>query len=83
MLQNSTTTKMMVDFWTEEASSIKSFAIKEKKAQITTWFLSGKMLIFATLPLMSLIHEMLETFSFPDEEVKEIYCKYLKENVYM
>ena len=32
---------------------------------------------------MSFIYEMLETFYFPDEKVKEIYSKYLIEKVYM
>ena len=33
--------------------------------------------MFLKLSLMSFIYEMLETFYFPDEKVKEIYSKYL------
>ena len=39
--------------------------------------------MFLKLSLMSFIYEMLETFYFPDEKVKEIYSKYLIEKVYM
>ena len=75
---------MIVDFCDEEAASIKSFATKEKeKIQVTTKFLSGKMLMFAKLSLMSFIYEMLERFCFPNEKAKEIYNKYLIEKVYM
>ena len=80
----SRTTKMIVDFCAEEAVFFKSFAITEKeKVQVTTRFLSGKMLMFAKFSLMSFTCEMPETFCFPDEKVKEIYNKYLIEEVYM
>ena len=69
-VSKSRTTKMIVDFCAEEAASIKSFAVKERQeVQVTTRFLSGKMLMFAKLSLMSFIYEMLETFCFPDEKV--------------
>ena len=75
---------MIVDFCAEEVACIKSFATKEKeKVQVTMKFLSGKMLMFAKLSLMSFIYEMLERFCFPNEKVKEIYNKYLIEKVYM
>ena len=63
----SKTTKMIVDFCAEEAASIKSFAVKEKQGvKIAPRFLSGKMLMFAKLLLMSFVYEMQETFCFPD-----------------
>ena len=75
---------MIVDFCAEEAASIKSFAVKEKEqVKFTTRFLSGKMLMFAKLSLMSYIYEILETFCFPDEKVREIYGWYLIEKVYI
>ena len=58
-------TKIIVDFCAEEAVSIKSFVVKERQEmQVTTRFLSGKMLMFAKLSLMSFIYETLETFCF-------------------
>ena len=65
-------------------SAFKSFAVKEKKEVGTTArFLSGKMLIFAKLSLMSFIYDILETFCFPDGKVKKIYEKYQIEGVYI
>lgn len=58
-------TKIIVDFCAEEAVCIKSFVVKERQEmQVTTRFLSGKMLMFAKLSLMSFIYETLETFCF-------------------
>lgn len=63
---------MRIDFDVEESASIKSFAIKNNdQVKITTKFLSGKMLIFAKLSLMSFIYELVETFYFPNETVKK------------
>ena len=83
-VSKSRTTKMIVDFCAEEPVSIKSFALKEKQElQVTTRFLSGKMLMFAKLSLMSFIYELMEMLCFPDKKVKKIYQKYLIEKVYM
>ena len=63
---------MHIDFDVEESASIKSCAIKNNdQVKITTKFLSGKMLIFAKLSLMSFIYELVETFYFPNETVKK------------
>ena len=63
---------MIVHFCAEEAASIKSFAVKEKEqVKVTTRFLSRKMLMFAKFSLMSFIGEILETFCFPDKEVRD------------
>ena len=43
---------------------------------MTTHFMSEKLLIFAKLSLMSFIYEVIETFYFPDENVREIFKKY-------
>ena len=45
--------------------------------------MSGKMLMFAKLSLMSFIHELTDTFYFPSEIVKKIYHKYLIEKVHI
>ena len=64
-VSKSRTTKMIVDFCTEQSVSIKSFAIKGKQeVQATTSFLSGKMLMLAKLSLISFIYELLEKVFF-------------------
>lgn len=81
-LLNSRTTKILVDFCTEESVSTKSFAIKKNdQVKITARILFGKMLMFAKLSLMSFIYELVETFCFPNEKVKTIFDKYLIEKV--
>ena len=77
-------TKIILDFCVDESVSIKSFAVKGKKqVRTTTRFLSGKVLMFAKLSLMSFICDILETFCFSDKKVKKIYEKYQIENVYI
>ena len=39
--------------------------------------------MFAKLSLMSFIYEIIETFCFPDKKVREIYDRYLIEEVYI
>ena len=64
---------MIVDFNCEESASIKSFAIKKNdQVRVTTRFLSGKMLMFAKLSLMSFIYEIIETFCFPEKKFQQI-----------
>ena len=48
---------------------------------VITRFLSGKMFMFAKLSLMSIMYKVLETFCFPDENVREIFKKYGIEKV--
>ena len=80
----SRTTKMLVEFCAEESASIYLIAIKEKdQVKITTRLLSGKMLMFPKLSLMSFIYELVKTFYFPNENVKTIYDKHLIEKVYI
>ena len=70
-------TKMILEFNNHESASVKSFAAKKRDhIKVTTRFLSGKMLMFAELLLMSFIYEVLETFCFPDEKVQAIFKKY-------
>ena len=67
---------MILEFNNQGSASIKSFAVKKRDhIKVTTRFLSGKMLMFAKLSLMSFIHEVLETFCFPDENVQAIFKK--------
>ena len=70
-------TKMILEFNNRESASIKSFAVKKNdNMKVTTRILSGKILMFAKLSLMSFIYEVLETFCFPDEIVRAILNKY-------
>ena len=48
---------------------------------MTTRFLSGKMLMLAKLLLVSFIYEVLETFCFPNENVRQFFKKYGIEKV--
>ena len=76
---------MILEFNNHELASIKSFAVKKRDhTKVTNTFLSGKMLMFVKLLLMSFIYEVLETFCFPDEKVQAIFKKYCTEivNIY-
>ena len=65
-------------------SALSLLLSKEKKqVRSTTRFLSGKVLMFAQLSLMSFICDILETFCFPNNKLKKIYDKYQIENVYI
>ena len=80
----SKTAKMIIDFNCLDSVSIETFAIKKNdNVKLTTRFLSGKILMFAKLSLMSFIYELIETFYFRSEIVKKIYQKYLIEKVYI
>ena len=74
--------KMVIEFNNHEAVSIKSIAVKKRNnIKVTTRFMPGKLLMFAKLSLKSFIYDMIETFCFPDENVKEISKKYGIERV--
>ena len=75
-------TNMVVKFTDHESASIKSFAVKIRRSiKVTTRFMSEKLLMFAKLSLMSLIYEVIETFCFPDENIREIFKRYGIERV--
>ena len=70
-------TKIILEFKDGESASTKSFAVKRNDhIKVTTRFLSGKMLMFAKLLLMSFIYQVLKTFCFPDESIRSIFKKY-------
>ena len=65
-----------------ESASIKSFAVKKRsEIKVTTRCMSGKLLMFAKLSLKSFIYEIADIFCFPDENIEEIYKKYMIERV--
>ena len=74
-------TKIVVEFNDRESASIKSFAVtKRNEIKVTTGFMSGKLPMFAKLPLKSFIY-IIETFCFQQKEIVNLYRKYLIEKV--
>ena len=68
---------MLVHFNCLDSSSIQSCVIKKNgNIKITTRFLSEKMLMFAKLPLMGCIYDLVEIFYFPNDTIQKIYKKY-------
>ena len=69
-------TKMIIDFNESESASIKAFSVRKKNViKATTRFMSSNLIMFAKLSLKSLIYDLSDIFSFPNEIVKEIYKK--------
>ena len=67
---NSKITKMILEFNNQEAASIKSFAIKKKSSCISDKVCYLGKCYVCKISLMSFIYEMLETFCFPDKNVR-------------
>ena len=75
---------MLIDFICLDSALIQSFSVKKNdNVKLTTRFLSGKMLMFAKISLMSFIYELVKSSYFPNESFKKIYEKYLIENAYI
>ena len=69
--------KSIIDFSDQDAVSIKALAIKRNaKIKITTRFIKGKMLMFSKVSLRSFVYDIINIFSFPDDELKEIYNRH-------
>ena len=69
--------KSIIDFSDQDAASIKALAIKKnEKIKITTRFMKGKMLMLSKISLKSFVYNIIDTFCFPDIEVREIYNMY-------
>ena len=65
--------KTIIDFSDQDTASIKAHGVKtNKKVNITTRFIKGKILMFSKASIRSLIG----SFCFPDSEVQEIYAKH-------
>ena len=74
----------MIDFDKEYSASIRSVAIeKNAKANLTTRFLSGKMLMFSKVSIKSFVYDLIDIFMFPSQEIQEIYQKYQVEKCYL
>ena len=69
--------KSIIDFSDQDAASIKALAVKKNdKVKITTRFMKGKMLMFSKVSLRSFVYDIIDVFSFPDDELKEIYNRH-------
>ena len=68
---------MVIEFNDHEAAFIKSVAVKKRSSiKVTTRFISRILLMFAKLSLKSFIYDIIETFCFPDDNVRGIFKKY-------
>ena len=75
-IQKQQNKKSLIDFDEEHVSSMKSLAIKkETKVNLTTLFLSGKVLMFSKTSIQSFVCHLINVFTFPANVVKEIYKK--------
>ena len=69
--------KTIIDFSDQDTASIRTLGVKTNdKVKITTRFIKGKMLIFSKMAIESFVYDLIDIFSYPDEEVKEIYAKH-------
>ena len=76
--------KNMIDFDKAYSASVRSVAIEKKaKVNLTTRFLSGKMLMFSKVSIKSFVYDLIDVFMFPNQEIREIYQKYQVEKCYL
>ena len=69
--------KTITDFSDNDTASIKVIAIKKNdKVKITTRFIKGKMLMFSKVSIRSFVYDLIDIFSFPDNEITEIYARH-------
>ena len=69
--------KTIIDFSDQDCASIKSIGIKTNdKVKITTRFIKGIMLTFSKTSIRSFVYDLIDCFSFPDEEVSELYARH-------
>ena len=74
---NNVNTKMIIDIDFESTASINSLAVnKTNVVKITSDFFQGNMLMFAKLPSMNFIYDLIDTFYFPNAKSKSIYRSY-------
>ena len=76
--------KVLIDFDEEYLNSIRSLAVKQSdKADLTTRYLSGKMLMFSKVSIKSFVYDLIDVFMFPNEEIKKIYAKFKVDRCYL
>ena len=68
--------KSIIDFDSQNSTSIKSLAVKKKSTiKVMTRFIKGKMLMFSKVSLKSFVYDIIDVFCFPNEEVLELYAQ--------
>ena len=60
----------------------QSLLKKNKKANLSTPFLNGKMLMFSKVSIKSFVYDLIDVFVFPTQEIQETYQKYQVEKCY-
>ena len=74
----------MIDFDEEYCSSIRSLAVKKSiKANLTTRYLNGKMLMFSKISLKSFVYNLIHVFMFPNNVTKKIYDQHKVQKCYL
>ena len=76
--------KSLIDFDEEYCSSIRSLAVKKSvKANLTTRYLNGKMLMFSKISLKSFVYNLIHVFMFPNNVTKKIYDQHKVQKCYL
>ena len=74
--------KSLIDFDEEYCSSIRSLAVKKSiKANLTTRYLNGKMLMFSKISLKSFVYNLIDIFMFPNNVTKRYISNIKSRNV--
>ena len=81
-VENSLKTKMLIDFDHSVGCSIKSLAIQKKywSKGYFEIYEQKNVIVLESLSLASFIYNMIDTFAFPTEKMKNLYskCRILK-----
>ena len=68
--------KTIIDFSHQDTASIKALGIKKNDCvTVTTRFIKGKMLLFCKISLKAFVYDIIDIFSFPDEETEEKFAQ--------
>ena len=66
----------MIDF-DNDCNSIRSIMVSGNTTfDASTRYINGKMLMFARVSLKSFVYDIIDVFSFPDEEIRAVYNQY-------
>ena len=64
--------KAIIDFSDQDTASTRPLSVKTNdKVKITTRFIKGKMLMFSKMSIKSFVYDLIDIFSYPDEEKKK------------
>ena len=74
----------MIDFDKNECNSIKLIIAKgDTNIDVTSYFIKGKMLMFAKLSIKSFVYDMIDVFCFANDEIQQIYDYYQIERCFL